>query len=539
MSKAKSIVITVVLALAVAVAAFFAAISFPVENNVKRLNSIASNIHLGAEYSGYAYTTIYPEGVITDGEYDSLVEDFAESEKKEEDKNPEKLYTKAGRFYIENEVYGDEDGKISDEAVKSLKEKVSADAAILNERFGKKGYSSYSVAVEDGLSVKISVPTGFTRAAYKNYDLTSRSEDLNQATYSIAYLTCYGGLTLRVSDTSIEYTDADDKTNTIDLTKKGNDEWVGKANAVDGSGSSVTTYLLSYGDDPAEYIQSVTSRTVGSNSVITITTTKDGLEKFTEITSLAASSESKTLYFFIGDRQLVSFKCESAVTTRSISLQASDAESAQNSAIALNSVVNGKALSLNYQDLDSILTSSAEGGEEASLFAFIACLVVLAALAVALVVKYKKLGALTAFLSVIFALIELYALCILGIQVTAAVIVVCAICLALFIVCNVLVFEQVRKFTAGGRTIQASVKDAYKKLIMTVTDMHIVLVVAAILLAAVAAGEAAACGLIAVIGVVASYVMYWFTRFMWYVTSSPVKDKFRFAGIKRVVYEDD
>ena len=50
MSKAKSVVITVILALAVAVAAFFAAVSFPVANNVKRLNSIASNIHLGADY---------------------------------------------------------------------------------------------------------------------------------------------------------------------------------------------------------------------------------------------------------------------------------------------------------------------------------------------------------------------------------------------------------------------------------------------------------------------------------------------------------
>ena len=87
--------------------------------------------------------------------------------------------------------------------------------------------------------------------------------------------------------------------------------------------------------------------------------------------------------------------------------------------------------------------------------------------------------------------------------------------------------------------MQASVKEAYKKVLMTVTDMHIVLVIVAILLATVGVGEVAACGLISVIGVVASYVLYWFTRFMWYTASSPVKDKFRFAGLKRVVYEDD
>lgn len=75
MSKAKSVIITVVLALAVAVAAFFAAISFPVANNVKRFNSLVSQIHLGAQYSGYAYTTVYPEGVITAGEYEGKNEE--------------------------------------------------------------------------------------------------------------------------------------------------------------------------------------------------------------------------------------------------------------------------------------------------------------------------------------------------------------------------------------------------------------------------------------------------------------------------------
>ena len=64
MGKVKSTVITVILALLMAVAAFFAFISFPV-GKVNRLNSIASTIHLGAEYSGYAYTTVYPKGVLT------------------------------------------------------------------------------------------------------------------------------------------------------------------------------------------------------------------------------------------------------------------------------------------------------------------------------------------------------------------------------------------------------------------------------------------------------------------------------------------
>ena len=75
MGKTKSIVITVLLALIMAVAAFFAVVSFDVGTS-KRYNSILSNVSLGADYTGYAYTTIYPEGVITASDYNGLVDEY-------------------------------------------------------------------------------------------------------------------------------------------------------------------------------------------------------------------------------------------------------------------------------------------------------------------------------------------------------------------------------------------------------------------------------------------------------------------------------
>lgn len=519
MSKAKSVVITVLLALAIAVAAFFAAVSFPVANNVKRLNSIASNIHLGARFSGYAYTTVYPEGVITSEEYGLL-----------DDENKSEEYEKSGGLYVEKEKHDD---------VEKLKAEVAADAESLNKRFGQKGYSSYSVAVEDGVAIRISVPTNFTAAAYKNNDESSRSASLNAASAALSSITAYGELTLRTSDASIQLTDADGNTTTYDSTKKGKDKWVGKAKVTDDNNNSVDTYSLADGDDAAEYFKSVTSRTVGSSAVITFNFNKEGRAKFSELSTRAVSSSSQTIYFFVGDRQLVSFNCTEAVDRGSLSLQASDAGTAQNAAIAMNSAVKGGALTLEYKDISSVSTSTATGGENAALFAFIACVLVLVGLVVLLVVKYKKLGAVVSLISLAFALVIIYALCLLSIQVTFAVILTSMLCLALFIISNAVVFAEVKRLTEAGRTIQASIKDAYKNVIMTVSDMHIVLVIVAILLATVGVGEVAACGLIAVIGVVASYVLYWFTRLMWYVISSPVKDKFGFAGLKRVVYEDD
>lgn len=511
MSKVKSTIITVLLAVAVAVAAFFAAISFPV-GKTQRLNSIASNIRLGADMSGYAYTTVYPEGVLTAEEYNHLAE---------EDKTADK-YERVGGLFVEKETNPDIDG---------LKADVKADAKVLNQRLAQKGYSSYSVAVEDGISIKLSVPTYFTYAAYKQHDSTARSQSLSVATATLSSVTAYGNLTLRTTDSSISLTDGDGNSTTY---KPVEDNWYDTA-LVDGS----KTYSLAGYDDVAEYFESISSYTFGSTSVISFHFTEEGAAKFNDVTTRAASSTSKTIYFFVGDRQIVTFSCESAINQRSLDLQANDRESADNAAITLNSAISGGALNANYREIKNVVTSVAEGGENAGLFAFIACIVVLVGLVVFSIIKYKKLGAVTSLVALAMALVEIYALYLLSVLVTFSVILVSALCIGLFMISNAVVFAEVKRLTLTGRTMQASVKEAYKNVIMTVSDMHIVLLVVAILLAAVGVGEVAACGLIAVVGVVASYVLYWFTRFMWYVCSSPAKDKFAFAGLKRVVYEDD
>ena len=535
MGKTKSIVITVLLALAMAVAAFFAFVS--IDNGSTRVyNSILSNISLGADYTGYAYTTVCPEGVITPSEYNGLVlaYDDAEEDKKADMDDPATVYVQNGNYYVNTEEYSD---------IEALKASVADDAKIINARFGEKGYSSYSVAVEDGLAIKISVPTYYSSAQFKNYDQTGRDNRKSLTQLAFNSLTASGNLTLRTSDASIETTDANGNAKTYDMTKFGADEWVGKALASDSNGNKVETYSLSK-DDVAPYFKSITGGRVGSNAVLTFNFTAEGREKFKEITTLVASSKSQTLYFFIGETQLVSYgSCTSPIDMGSISLQfnstgtASDAESANNIAIALDSASKGNVLALNYGNA-TVFTQELNG-ELNAVLTIVACLLLLAGLVVLLVVKYKKLGAITATIAVLMALVEVYALQLLSITVTFAVVFTCALLIALFAVSCAVVFTEVKRLTLTGRTIQASIKEAYNNVLMTVTDLHIVMVVVAILLATVGVGEVAACGLISVIGVVASYVLYWFTRFMWYVTSSPEKDKFKFAGLKRVVYEDD
>ncbi|MGN1061192.1 MAG: hypothetical protein ACI4QN_05610 [Candidatus Coproplasma sp.] len=528
MGKAKSIVITVLLALVMAVAAFFAVVSFDVGGTSKRYNSILSNVSLGADYTGYAYTTIYPEGVITASDYNGLVDEYSTAGGGSDLTDPATKYERCGNLYVDKDEYSDID---------ALKADVASDAKILNARFGEKGYSSYNVAVEDGLSIKISVPTYFTYAEYNNFDEDGRSSHLSVAQLALSALTSEGTLTLRTSDSTIDTTDANGNTKTYDMVKLGSDEWVDTAKATDSSGNTVKTYSLSK-EDVTSYFSSVTGGSIGSTPVLTFHFTAEGREKIKEITTLVASSSSQTLYFFVGNTQLVGYSsCTSPIDSGSISLQTSDAETARNIAITLDSVVNGNAVKLQYSDVS--VSSQRSNGEVSAILTLVAFILLLAGLAVFLIVKYKKLGALTSAIALLFALIEAYALQLLSITVTFAVVFTCAVLIALFTISCAVVFAEVKRLTLTGRTIQASIKEAYKNVLMTITDLHLVLVVVAILLAAVGVGEVAACGLISVIGVVASYVLYWFTRFMWYVTSSPEKDKFKFAGLKRVVYEDD
>ena len=104
---------------------------------------------------------------------------------------------------------------------------------------------------------------------------------------------------------------------------------------------------------------------------------------------------------------------------------------------------------------------------------------------------------------------------------------------------NFFSFEQIRKESDAGRTIQAAVKQGYKKTLSGILDLHIVLLVISVILALVCTGTAAGCGLMLLIGTLASYVLHWFTRFMWYVTMGPARDKFKFCGFSREAFDED
>jgi preprotein translocase subunit SecD len=496
MGKIKSAVITAVLCAAIVVLALFATISCPVPGSkgVKRYNSFISSIQLGSDLTGSAYTILYPDGVISAEDYKFGIPEDADDKKEYEDK-----YTQFGSVYVENDVLEEE---------QDLASKVQSDAKILSARFSKKGYSSYSVSVQDDYTIKISVPTGFTYAAYKGYDTTTRSEQTSAISQTMQVLSYSGELSLRNTE-------------------------VGNSNRHD--------ILTPVNADVASYFKSFSSYSAGGSYAVKVNLSKTGKTQFASISStVSGASDDTSVRFYVGENQLLALTVSEEIDSSSFYISVSDTATASDYAIVLNSAAHSQVLSLDY-DVDdlTIVYASAPLGDNAAIWMFAAIMLILVAIVIYSIVRYKSLGLVNTIIAVLYTLTIIVATMLIGIEVTVAGAFTAVLGLILLTGVNFAQFESIRRETKKGKTMQAAIKSGYKAMLATILDMHIVLLVVSIIVTLVCKGELAACGFIFFIAVIASYVLYWFTRLMWYVISSPVKNKFAFGGFKREVIDND
>ena len=506
MGKIKSAIITAILVAAIVVLGVFATVSYttPGSNGVGKFNSFISSIKLGGELSGNAEAVLYPEGVISASEY-ALYTTGAEEDKLEDYAK----YQKRGSVYVDENAFEDyENGE------EGFKADVLNDAKVLAKRFGEKGYSGYTVSVQDDYTVKVSVPTNFPYAAYADNGSSLRSSYTSEIERTIGYMFFDGELTLR--NTEIGNTGAD----------------------------NIITPLTA---DVTSYFKSITNVSAGGNYAVRLNLTKAGRELFkdvtTRITSVATEEDDdKAIGFYIGDNRLIALNVDGTIDSGSfyIGIENGDAALARDYAIVLNSVANGDVLSLGYGTDDfTVVYKTSALGAIAPVYLGIALLFIIIAAIIYSVVRYKKLGLVNALMILIYSLAIIIALMLIEIQLTIAGAVTAVLGLALLCASNFALFENVRGETKKGKTMQSAVKSGYKNMLLGILEMHIILVIVALMLALICVGELASCGLIFFIATLASYVLYWFTRFMWYVLSSPVKDKFKFCGFTREEYEND
>lgn len=492
MGKVKSAIITALLVAAIIVLALFATIScnVPGSDGVDRYNSFISSISLGSELTGDASVILYPAGVITEAEY---------NDKSEEDQADYEYIAESCLYIEKDKLYDDEGNDIRCQFAAS----VNCDAKILSDRFSQKGYSSYSVAVVDTYGIKITVPTGFSYKAYKKgYDKDARNKALTDISNTIALLTLNGGLSLRSSST---YAD----NNFLYLEQEDNE---------------FNTFFKN-----ARFI----SR--GGVSVVRIRLTDDGMDK---INTILTTSNAESAILYIGETNIgLSFTVGEEVP-KNLDFSPSYAKEY---AIVISSVVNGNMLTNKYNDNSkaTLTFTTPVYGEHAAIFFAAFALVLILVAAILPIIKYKKLGLVNALMVLAYSVAITTAILLTGVQLTVGGLFTALLGLALLCFSNFFTFEAIRRETALGRTIEASIKLGYKRSMFGVLDVHVVLVIAAILMTLIGVGELAACGLIFLIASIASFALYWFTRFMWYTLSSPVRNKFAFCGFVREVEDDE
>lgn len=361
------------------------------------------------------------------------------------------------------------------------------------------------------------VPTNFTYAAYSGNDSSALTDELSYISNAMAYLTLGGELTLR-------------------NTAMGRQDNIYYSQSADGT--TATYNILNARTSVADIFDSVSYYSAGGAYAVRINLTSYGQEIISAVSEDVAASDDTYIRFYVGEYNVINLTCESAITGGSFYIQANDSQTARNYAALLNSVATGSALSANYT-YDEVIYNTSASGTNAAMFLAIAALVILVAVMVYAIARYKKLGLVFSLMALLFASAVIAVVYLVGTTLTTAGALVAVLCFAMFSGCNFWSYEAIRRESKEGRTIPASVKLGYKKTFTGILDLHIVLLVISVMLALICTGEAAACGMILLIGTLASYVLHWFTRFMWYVNMAPARDKYKFCGFKREVIDDD
>ncbi|MCD8295773.1 MAG: hypothetical protein LUE27_11130 [Clostridia bacterium] len=530
MKKVSSVIITTILVVAIVALAFFSVISFSYSGGVSRYNSFVTEIGMGSEFTGDAYTILYPDGVISAADYDLVVNPNTTDEAGyDADKREEYLdtYVQRGSVYVDRSVLGYEDDATETDAghpgskEQDFKDSIASDAAIIEARYSQRNYSSYSVSIQDDFTIKVTVPTGFTYAEYKEYDSTSRSSKISAISSTISYLTQSGELSLRQNS---DYQPHDS--------------------------------LISYATDINSLFKSVSYYARGGTYAVKIKLTSDGLDTLnTVLTGIdtededdddsdSSSSTTSYAYLFVGELATnITFTIGSELGSKTLYFSTSDEDSARDLSILLSSVISGNEIQNDYNNNEinstEVVAMTPAFGQNACIYLGVFVLLVIAAVFIASGVKYKKLGLVHMMITAIYVLAIILCFSLLGIELTMASLFMSLIGLALLTFSDFYCFEQIRKESDLGRTVAAAVKEGYKKTISTLLDLHIVILIVAMIVALVGVGEVAACGFIAFMATIFSYGLYWFMRFMWYVCMSMSKDKYRFCGFSREAYDNE
>lgn len=501
MGKKKSVVLIIFVTVVLVGLLFLSVTPSFYVSTAQKFNSLLSIVDLGSDLGGGYYTVYYPEGVISQEEYDALVAEYDETQATpdtdDDVDNPSEHYVRHGGVYLSEDIC-DAEGNVTE----TFRAEFDSAFRSLKMRFESKNFSDYSIKLQDDYTVRVEIP----------YTDESASTLFDSFAYS-------GNLIF--SDTGTD-------TTSKNVLMTGTSEYVKSAGVADAgdSGFAVTINFTSAGRTRfAEITQELVDNASSSSS------------------SSGSSSSSATLYIYVGTELLMQATVDQALDQDTVYISGSydTRDSAETIACVINSTLNEDNVFNISLDASNIYEFTPTMGENAALIAAVAIGVLILAMIVYSLVRYKGMGLAHVYGFLTYALI--FVLCISLIQsivVNAAGILAIILSAAIMTGLNWYAFGNIRDEFATGKTLTASIKAGYKKSLALTIDIHIVLVVLSAVLYFISVGTVQYMSLIFLIGsVISAACTLAVTRFYLYMFLAQPKNKIAFCNFKREETEDE
>lgn len=390
-------------------------------------------------------------------------------------------YTAYKGVYLSSDIYSD--GKISED----FQAEFDLAVKIISKRYEDKGFSDYKIRVQDDYTIVAEIP--------------QTDEDAENVFDKLALS---GELTFRSS-----------------------------------ASTSSTKNVLMYGN--SDYIKSVSVKGSDETYYVVLNFTKAGKTEFTTITS-DLSADSGTLYVYMGDEQLMSVTVSETISQSYVAISGYTTRSTATSvAVVIKSALNEDDI------FDLSFTNSgaasfvATMGENTALIIAIVFGVAILAMIVLFLIKYKGMGLAHVYGFLTFAVVFILCISLIeGIQLTMGGVIAILLASVIVISCNLLAFKNISTEFDSGKTLTAAVKSGYKKSLAFTIDIHVILLIAALVLWLISASVVKFAALIFLIGIIVSaFTSLLLTRFYLYLFLSSAKNKIAFCNFKREELEDD
>ncbi len=511
MGKKKSVVfmtlITIVILVLCALIAF-PKVNVPGSDKIKQWNPVAMQYDLGAEFNGGHYAYYYPQGVITETEYNNNV-DALEGDEKDEYVAAYKQISGSSLYFstdADDCILASADAtQVTDGFAAAFNKAVN----IITERFALRAAetgSTYRVAVVDKYAIRVDLSA------------TENTEGYTSESYALQAFAQFAKLDKLTIET-------------------GTDESTALVSQLQDDGSSVS-----------DLIRSVSIKNKYNAAFLKITFTSEGkemLETFNE-------SEDTALNIMLGSETLVPITKDYINTKNEVEIGIANEEDtlyADTLCILLNSAMEQGGVDINDKEETPLVlrapTQVSELNTYAPVYGDVLIWVYVGILALILVALVYSVVAMGGFgvMNIYSALsyFVITALCFAFITggvfaVTFGSVLVFFAGLLITTVLNGHIYSAIKAEAKLGKTIQSSVKGGYKKTLWTVIDTYAVLVLAAVAMLIGAAGlQTIACQALICIVAGAFCNLLW-DRAINVMLLSISKDKYKYF---RLVREDD